>query len=203
MPTRIIKVGGSLFSFERLAPELRSWIATQPSAHNVLVAGGGAFTDAVRQWDQCFHLPPEKSHWLCIRLLDVSARALALIFPEARFVDRFEELLALTARQSKECLIYSAEEFLQRWEPECAGPHLPADWSVTSDSITARLAHVIQAEELVLLKSADPPCPITTDRAAQTGFVDRYFPQAAAQLPSVRCVNLRGGREFILSRRSS
>jgi 5-(aminomethyl)-3-furanmethanol phosphate kinase len=196
MATRIIKVGGSLFHFERLVPELRSWLEAQPAARNVLIAGGGAFTDAVRQWDQCFDLPCEKSHWLCIRLLDVSARALALILPEARFIDRFEELLAMTARQSTECLIYSAEEFLQRWEPECTGPHLPADWSVTSDSITVRIAQVIQAEELVLLKSADPPQPLTTHHAAQTGYVDSYFPLAAASLATVRCVNLRSGGEF-------
>jgi aspartokinase-like uncharacterized kinase len=56
---------------------------------------------------------------------------------------------------------------------------------VTSDSIAARIAGILDAEELVLLKSADPPAQL------QPPYVDEYFVQAAEGLTCVRSVNLR------------
>ena len=68
---------------------------------------------------------------------------------------------------------------------------LPHSWDVTSDSIAARLAVLAGADELVLLKSGLPAGSLTLAQAAETGYVDRYFPVAAAGVPRVRCVNLR------------
>jgi aspartokinase-like uncharacterized kinase len=66
---------------------------------------------------------------------------------------------------------------------------LPHSWDVTSDSIAARVAAELQAE-LVLLKSTPPPSD-DLPAAAASGYVDPYFPTAAAGLQSVRFVNLR------------
>ena len=64
---------------------------------------------------------------------------------------------------------------------------MPHAWSVTTDSIAARLAEVIGASELVLLKPTDPP----TDEAMTESFVDEYFQIAAKNVPHVRFVDLR------------
>jgi hypothetical protein len=62
---------------------------------------------------------------------------------------------------------------------------------VTSDSIAARLAVRLGAQELLLLKSA--PLPPGADRAeaARLGLVDPAFPAVARPLRSVRYQHLR------------
>ncbi len=62
---------------------------------------------------------------------------------------------------------------------------------VTSDSIAARLAHALRADELVLLKSRLPQPPCTAATAALAGYVDDYFPQAISVACRVRYVNFR------------
>ena len=68
---------------------------------------------------------------------------------------------------------------------------LPHSWSVTTDSIAARVAVRLGLEEIVLLKSASPPSGITLEEAAASGFVDPYFPTAALGLTRVVAVDLR------------
>ena len=61
-PIRVVKIGGSLFQFPALVQNLRSWLASQPRALNVLLAGGGRFADAVRDLDQrCEHVADQQS----------------------------------------------------------------------------------------------------------------------------------------------
>ncbi len=190
---RVIKIGGSLLSFDALVPALRDWLAAEPPARNVLLVGGGAFTNHVRDCDRRFGFDPAQAHWLCIRLLDVNTRMLSLLLPDATFVDRFEPLQEMLANAGREGLwLFSPEEFLQRFEPQVQGAKLPADWTATSDSIAARVAAALLAVELVLVKSADPPRASDAAQLAREGYVDEFFPQASRNLPAVRYVNLRG-----------
>jgi hypothetical protein len=79
-----------------------------------------------------------------------------------------------------------------------SGHRLPANWSSTSDSIAARLGQAIGANELVLLKSATLSPPVNRRAAAQTGYVDAFFPFASMALQHVRCVDLRKGEQIVL-----
>ena len=189
---RVVKVGGSLLDFAGLAAALRTWLARQPPLATVLVAGGGPFTDAVRAADERFALSEETSHWLCIDALAVSARLLAGLLPEAEFLPRCtvrELLQRLTATSPGSTFVFDIETYLREEEPRHSKP-LPHTWSVTSDSLAARLAEALEVEELVLVKSGLPSIA-ALHSAAEAGYVDPYFPQAAARLRRVRCVNLR------------
>ena len=81
------------------------------------------------------------------------------------------------------------------WD-QITNPHaaLPHHWSVTSDSIAARVAVAAGAEHLVLLKSVTIPEGMDWEEAAERGFVDEWFARtlrpAGASL-KVRAVNLR------------
>ena len=113
------------------------------------------------------------------------------MLPEAAHVARFGDLQAAIARGDPRRVVFAVEDFLRMAEPHCAGPPLPHDWSVTSDSIAARLATAVGAAELVLLKSTRIAPGTSQAAAAATGLVDEYFPRAACTVPRVRWVNLR------------
>ena len=195
MPRRVIKLGGSLLDFKHLAPRLRTWLAAQPPMPSVIVAGGGRLADAIRDAYAVHRLDEEAAHWLCIRLLGVTAELLARLLPEAVLLRQFDDLLARIDETS--LTIFDPEQFLR--EEACllkrSGAKglapLPHSWDVTSDSIAARLAAVLHADELVLFKSSLPSSPATLQQAADNGYLDRYFPTAAADLSRIRCVNLR------------
>jgi aspartokinase-like uncharacterized kinase len=195
LPIRVVKVGGSLFSFDGLIPALRDFVFSQSPAIHVLVAGGGQFTDAVRVLDEKFGIGSVNSHWMCIRLLDCTARLLVLLLPEAELVTRHEELERLCRDGNDRIIAYSCEQFLQHREPHMDEDHLPRDWSVTTDSIAARLAFALAADELVLLKSCDPPDDADARLLSQQGYTDKHFGQIATGL-DVRWVNLRTSAQW-------
>jgi aspartokinase-like uncharacterized kinase len=193
---RVVKVGGSLFDYDGLVAALRDWLSSQKPANTVLLWGGGPFVDAVRALARRFPLDDLETHWLAIRLLDTTARLGKLLLPESRFCDRFEVLRRWLEDDSELLITFSPEHFLQHVEPKMGAPGLPCSWDVTSDSIAARLAEILRAEELVLLKSADPQPPITPRHLAEIGYVDRHFPYAAKRLQNIRFVNLRNGCQY-------
>jgi aspartokinase-like uncharacterized kinase len=183
---RVIKAGGSLFDFEAFPQAWRRWLAEQPPAVNILIAGGGKLADVIREADQAWGLGDETAHWLCIDLLAASARLLAAILTDARLEDDWERLLQrVKERRGGPPIVFCPVRFLQQREDRFPPQALPHGWNVTTDSIAARIAGILDADELVLLKSADSPAH------AQPPYVDEYFVQAAAGLNCVRFVNLR------------
>src|SRR5262249_53737243 len=79
------------------------------------------------------------------------------------------------------------------------GPgRLPACWDATSDSVVARVAVVLGAGGLVLLKSVDFPASCDWEEAGRRRLVDPLFARvlvgqkADRPVPCVRVVNLRG-----------
>jgi hypothetical protein len=62
-----------------------------------------------------------------------------------------------------------------------ADPAVAQSWDVTSDSLAAWLASRLDADRLVLVKSAPPPpLPLTPARLAAAGLVDAAFPAYCA-----------------------
>jgi len=70
------------------------------------------------------------------------------------------------------------------------GSVLPRSWTVSSDSIAARLAEVLPADELVLLKSSDPTTG-EADGLADQEYVDEFFPAFARCRFRCKFVDLR------------
>jgi len=191
MAVRVVKVGGSLFDDPQLPAKLAGWLERQTPALEVLVAGGGDLADVIRHAAARFAVDPDVAHWICIDLLTATSRLLSALLPEAVHFDRFCDLEAAIARGGPRRVVFAVEDFLREAETHRAGPPLPHDWSVTSDSITARLATAIGATELVLLKSTSVPPGTSQATAAAQGLVDDHFPLAARWVPRVRWVNLR------------
>lgn len=227
---QVIKVGGSLFDLDDLGERIRGYICdprmagrgiAEPKStktkivgwrspeqecfpanfdHTVLIAGGGALVDVVRRADRRFRFAKSKSHWLSIRAMRSTARFLAEKLTEVAVVDDFSRLRERT--NTRGVTIFDSYSFLREDEPGLPGRTLPSSWDVTSDSIAARLAIVLSAEELVLLKSVSPSTGLVNlnglrnesvvpgDRI-EAPLVDEYFSNIACELQSVQIVNLR------------
>ena len=192
---RVVKVGGSLLDWTLLPRAFEQWLERQPPALNVLLCGGGRLADCVREADRSFFLGNEQSHWLAVDCLSITARLLAAILHLQPPIERFAELLEKAQSAAAETLVFDCQEYLRAYEPTAPGVRLPYDWSATSDSIAARLAATLSAEELVLLKS-NSACSTSLAELAGSGFVDAHFPVACRGLTQPRIVNLREFGDF-------
>ena len=194
----VVKVGGSLLATAEFPQRLRTWLSERMDAHRdthfVVLAGGGQWVDAIRELDARSPLGDERAHWICVDIMDVTAGLVGAMLPELGAVVSFAEL-EYRVREPGVTLL-KPSEFVAQIEPTRLGTRLPANWSVTSDSIAARLAIVLRADELVLVKSAAPSVNTAADlrnwlrELADSGYVDGFLPTLAAELPQVRCIEL-------------
>jgi aspartokinase-like uncharacterized kinase len=176
LPLGVVKVGGSLFDLPELGPRLERWLERYHTATGrgvALLPGGGAAADVVRDLDRIHRLGEERSHWLALHALTVNAHFLANLLPRAVVV-RDEENLRLAGEQGQ-VPVLDAAAFLAADEARNRGPTLPHTWEATSDSVAARLALVLRARELVLLKSARLSPGAQWSDAARLGLVDPVF----------------------------
>jgi hypothetical protein len=193
----VVKVGGSLFDLPDLGSRLQRLLGQLPTHHVALVPGGGAMADVVRELDRWHSLGDESAHQLALRAMTVNAYFLQALLPAAVVVQRLSGCLGpwhwrcpvIVDAYDFAYHDFESQEFLEAGKP----PVLPRSWAVTSDAIAARVAVLIRARELVLLKSTDPPAGSDWQAAAQAGFVDAFFGQAVGDVP-VRALNFRSWR---------
>jgi 5-(aminomethyl)-3-furanmethanol phosphate kinase len=183
----ISKVGGSLFDLADLGDRIRQAITHLEPANNVLIAGGGEFTDLIAKAQTHHSLCDVETHWLCIKTLGVTASLLKALLPEAKLTD---QPLELADAAEPSLWILDTEQLLKNETASEAIRLLPRDWTVTTDSIAAAVAVELQATELVLLKSTNCQ-PEAIQSLAQQHLVDSYFHIAAAPIPKIGWINLR------------
>lgn len=180
---RVVKLGGSLLVREDLVDRLHRWYTAQRAAETLLIVGGGELIDAIRRLDRVRPGDPAAVHWRCVDLLRATFETVTEWFPGWAVIAsdaQFHQQLRDGFARDRPTLV-SVSAFYRR--DSAAG--LPEDWRTTTDAIAAFLAHQVDADELVLLKScevdasADP-----TDLAAQ-GIVDPAFPLTAEGVPKV------------------
>jgi aspartokinase-like uncharacterized kinase len=187
----VVKVGGSLYDLPDLGPRLRRLLDEQfAGACVVLVPGGGASADFIRQLDRCHGLGEEISHWLALRALTLNAHFVASLLPHSCVVGNLEKFQQ--AWDIHKLPILDVHEFA-RGDDRNPG-HLPHRWAATSDALAARVAVVLEARRLVLLKSTTVPSGLDWTEAGQLGFVDEMFAEVLRDAPAdlhVSCINLR------------
>jgi len=193
-PLLVIKLGGSLLSqpgwpqgiaelLRAIAAESRespAGSAAGEPAHSpaLLVVGGGSVVDGLRQIDAASPQLAELMHALAIELMGVTARLVA--------ANTGLPLVAAwpNAKARGACLL-DVPQWLAKSQPLST---LPVGWEVTSDSIAAHVA-ATYGGELLLVKSVPPPTGPESqnqlEALAAAGWVDSYFPSAAAGLPAI------------------
>jgi aspartokinase-like uncharacterized kinase len=142
----VVKVGGGL-AREAGDSALRTLcraIGDAGASHQLLVVpGGGAFADVVREHDGRFALRPATAHRMAILAMEQFGWLLSDLIPGAVPCADLAAARATAARGRTPILLPAAL---------LAGDPLPASWVVTSDSIAAWVAGAAHAARLVLVK---------------------------------------------------
>ncbi len=189
--TVVFKLGGSLLTLPGLAEKLRVVLDQYSDKHRLIVTGGGASADVVREWSRIHQLDDESAHWLAIASLDLNRQLLETLL-SLRSVSDHAEATRLWAIESSPLLLDS-HRFTRHEEANSLEP-LPHDWNVTSDSIAAWTALRWPADELVLFKSVPMPVNLSAQAASDQELVDNYFPHIAKDLRKISWCNLRAAQ---------
>ena len=184
----VVKIGGSLLTRPDVVGALRQWMEAQevvgPGIHRVMIVGGGALVNALRDLDGQHPLNVEVSHWMAIDLMEVAGRIVSHWIPEWKMEESWDSLVARC--RTPGATLFLPSDFLRNNEPYLPGKRLPIGWQVTSDSIAARVAELLGAQRLTLLKSQSFSARSWVE-GARLGIVDSHFPEAVAPLPLVEC----------------
>ena len=193
-PNRVVaKVGGSLFSWAGFPAALADWLDRRPEAGGLLLAGGGAAADLVRDWSARFPLSDHASHWLAVRAMGLQARLLLELVPNLTWAD--------TLADAREKLDAGARWVVLDPTADLRGPlgaGLPVGWHVTSDAIAGFLARRLEVGRLHLLKSVGGDNDLSAAQARDNGWLDADFANRVGAVPCA-WVNLRTGRSVELT----
>lgn len=192
----VFKIGGSLLNWPHLSTQLQSLLDQCAARPIVLIVGGGAVADAVRDWDRTHPLGFVSSHTLAVRSMSLTARLLAELLPGCQLVDSLGNLARPTQNAGTQHWILDVSHDVLSAPGRAA---LPASWDVTSDAIAAWVAARISAAQLVYVKSVAAPEPFTWEQAAARGLIDPSTPPLIHELPPhTRCgwINLRTETEI-------
>jgi aspartokinase-like uncharacterized kinase len=193
---RIIKIGGSMLLRDNLATAVNQWLDTHPSDQTMIIIGGGKLIDAVRELDQRHKMPPQQMHWMCVDLLAATASFAAdffgwpLIKTKQEWKDTVQPGTGFPNSQVSALPTVVTPAVFYNRNTSVRGTRSPHDWRTTTDSIAAFLAHQVDADELVLLKSCPIAPKMSLEKLAEAGIVDEAFPEVARDLRSIRIEQL-------------
>ena len=187
----VVKLGGSLLLWEGMPDRLRRFLewAGDQGAKVIVITGGSDPANFIRELDKCHQMPNRSSHDMAVRAMDLTSHCLAaLMGPDLEVVDHFSAMKSVWETGCTPVL--APFRFLTEVDALQANA-LPANWRVTSDSIAARVAEVVKATDLVLLKSRDVPPGTSIREAVRLGLVDPMMPEMATKIPRLITVNFR------------
>ena len=134
---QVVKIGGSLFPNHaiKLANELKR-------TDSLIILGGGEFANLIRRYDSEIKFSQETNHWTAIDCMDIIAKLVNDKVDSTKLAYSIEEVNEVS--NDGYTPIFIVSEFLKNEDPfECS-------WDVTSDSIAAYIAHLLNANLLIV-----------------------------------------------------
>jgi aspartokinase-like uncharacterized kinase len=143
--TLVVKVGGGLLAHPaHLDAALAELAAAAREIPLLVVPGGAAFADAVRDADRRIGLSNDAAHWMAVLAMDQYGHLIASRMSNARLIVRSTD--AVSTLKDGQIPVLAPYQWMREADP------LPHSWDVTSDSISAWVAGQVGAERLVLVK---------------------------------------------------
>lgn len=190
---RIVKLGGSLLTMPNLKQKFQKWLHENPHPLTLIIVGGGPVVDAVRQVHLANPLSEEFAHWVCMDLLQHTARIAHQVLGNVDLIETMADLQQSLSDSNVNSTtpIIAVVQVAICFARENPNMGLPESWDVTSDSLAAAFCNMVAAEELVVMKSCDAPNDGSDlESLADFGFVDPLFAGLAEDIDQVRFVNL-------------
>ena len=134
---QVVKIGGSLF------PEYAIELANQLKGTNsLIILGGGEFANLIRRYDCEMKFSDEANHWTAIDCMDIIAKLVNDKVDSARLAYTIDEANEIS--EDGFTPIFVVSQFLKAEDPfECS-------WDVTSDSIAAYVANLLNANLFIV-----------------------------------------------------
>ena len=134
---QVVKIGGSLFP--NYAIELAKRLKGTGS---LIVLGGGEFANLIRKYDEEINFSEDANHWTAIDCMDIIAKLVNDKVESTKLAYTIDE--ANKVSDDGFTPIFVVSDFLKSEDPfECS-------WDVTSDSIAAYVAHLLNANLLIV-----------------------------------------------------
>ena len=187
---RVVKIGGSLLLRDNLVTAANQWLDAQTGAQTIVIVGGGNLINAVRELDRLRQVDNQSIHWICVDILTATARFASQWFGWPLIETQAEWNTGLKQGFCIDQPVVVTPSIFYNANTLLSDVSLPVDWSTTTDSIAALLAHLVQADELVLLKSCPIPPAQTHQQLADSGIIDPAFPDIVKSLTKVRIEQL-------------
>ena len=162
----IVKIGGSL----NANPMLPAWLdllAECGGGRVIVVCGGGTFGDEVRRAQAQWHFSDLSAHNMAILAMAQTAYLMHGLNPALQLT-RTRSDISRVLHKGQTALWLPLE--LQRNRST-----VQTNWEFTSDSIALDLAHRLNAERLVLVKSCEIDPRLSLDELGDAGVVDQRF----------------------------
>ena len=193
LPLQVIKIGGSLLTNttdRSVIENVEQWLALQSDSINVVIVGGGHAVDHLRRWQRQFHLTTRQAHINAVQVMSLNTSRLARSGCISSVISNWKVLTNFFQSENTNptTIMFDCLSFVRDVEPTLVGTALATDWSCTSDSIAARIAQLLGADRLTLLKSRTAGSS-DLQTLQYANYVDLSFPQMAADIKSVTFVD--------------
>jgi aspartokinase-like uncharacterized kinase len=134
---QVVKIGGSLFP--KYAIDLACKLKGTGSA---IILGGGEFANLIRRYDDEINFTEQTTHWTAIDCMDIIAKLVCDKVDSAKLAYTIDEINEVADEGFTPIFVVS--KFLKAEDPfECS-------WDVTSDSIAAYVANLLNANLFIV-----------------------------------------------------
>ena len=134
---QVVKIGGSLF------PDYAIDLADKLKGTNsCIVLGGGEFANLIRKYDTAQNFSQKTNHWTAIDCMDIIAKLVNDKVESAKLAYSIGEVNEIA--EDDFTPIFVVSDFLK------GDDFFECSWDVTSDSIAAYVAHLLNANLLIV-----------------------------------------------------